>query len=145
RALAGPDSEILFVDDSDDDTCERIAAAADNASLPVRVVHRDPENRSGGLGGAVMSGMLLARGDYVCVMDADLQHPPELVPTLVDRALASDSPDVVVASRYCAGASTSLRGLRAAVSWSTTALAKTLFRKALRRVSDPMSGFFLVR
>jgi glycosyltransferase involved in cell wall biosynthesis len=145
RALDGRDCEVLFVDDSDDDTCDRIAAARRNDSLAVRVLHREPENRSGGLGGAVVSGLLLARGDYVCVMDADLQHPPELVNDLFDRALESDGPDVVVASRYRVGGSTSLRGVRAAVSWSTTALAKTLFREALRRVSDPMSGFFLVR
>jgi glycosyltransferase involved in cell wall biosynthesis len=145
RTLDGRDSEILFVDDSDDDTCERIASAAEGASVPVRVLHRDTENRSGGLGGAVLAGLLLARGAYVCVMDADLQHPPEIVTQLLDRALGSDAPDIVVGSRYQAGGSTSLRGTRAAVSWSATAFAKALFPKTLREVSDPMSGFFLVR
>ncbi len=145
RTLDGRESEILFVDDSDDDTCEHIAAAAERTTVPVRVLHRDPQTRSGGLGGAVVMGLLHASGGFVCVMDADLQHPPELVTKLVDRANEPDAPDVVVAGRYIAAGSTSLRGVRAAVSWSSTALAKVLFPKALNGVSDPMSGFFLVR
>jgi dolichol-phosphate mannosyltransferase len=48
---------VLFVDDSDDDTPAVIRAAARVAPLPVRLLHRAPENRAGGLGGVVIAGM----------------------------------------------------------------------------------------
>jgi dolichol-phosphate mannosyltransferase len=80
------------------------------------------------------------------VLDADLQHPPEVVPDLVAAGLR-DGADLVIASRYAGGGSRT--GLadryRRLVSRATTRLTKVLFRSALIRVSDPMSGFFAVR
>src|SRR5687768_11953994 len=73
--LPGMPLEIIFVDDSDDDTPEAIRRI--RSARPVRLLHRPAERRWGGLGGAVVEGMQMARGEWVCVMDADLQHPPE--------------------------------------------------------------------
>ena len=82
-ALDGRVAEVLFVDDSTDDTIEEIARVAASASLPVRGIHRD--HNDGGLGGAVALGLREATHDVCIVMDGDLQHPPALLPELVAR------------------------------------------------------------
>ncbi|MFF1421808.1 glycosyltransferase [Streptomyces sp. NPDC058280] len=136
--------EVLFVDDSTDDTPEVIAAAAQDCPFPVGVIHRDtPE---GGLGGAVVEGLKAAGSDWIVVMDADLQHPPALVPDLV-AAGERESADLVVASRYLAGGSRAglAGGYRVAVSRAATWLTKGMFPGRLRGISDPMSGFFAIR
>jgi dolichol-phosphate mannosyltransferase len=135
--------EILFVDDSDDGTPQAIAAAA-AADPRVDLVHRTGAERAGGLSTAVVAGIHLTRGEFVCVMDADLQHPPEEIPAML--AAAQDGADVVVASRYVRGGSE--RGLdgagRRLVSRLAGALARALFSEA-RASTDPLSGFFLCR
>ena len=137
--------EVLFIDDSSDDTPCVIGVQARRSSLTVSLIHRPEGERLGGLGGAVRSGLLAARSDLVCVMDADLQHPPQFLGALIDEACRSRA-DVVVASRYCdRGDIGEFSALRRAVSRGSTMLAKALFPRRLRSVSDPMSGFFLVR
>jgi dolichol-phosphate mannosyltransferase len=136
--------EVIFVDDSTDDTPRVIAQTARDCRLAVSVMHRDkPE---GGLGGAVAAGLREASAPWIVVMDADLQHPPSLVPQLVAAGQRAGA-DLVVASRYTAGGShTGLDGgFRVLASSLTTRLAKLTFRRQLRQVSDPMSGFFAVR
>jgi dolichol-phosphate mannosyltransferase len=142
--LPAADSEIVIVDDSADDTPEVIAAASVTCPIPIRV-HRRAEP-TGGLGGAVVEGLRLAQGVWLVVMDADLQHPPEAVPELVAAGIR-DGADLVVASRYTAGGTSSglADGYRRLVSRGSRLLTKVLFRTALVQVSDPMSGFFAVR
>ncbi|MGW2719394.1 glycosyltransferase [Streptomyces sp. NPDC001492] len=136
--------EVVFVDDSTDDTPEVIHEAAKDCPFPVTVLHR--EEPVGGLGGAVVEGMKAAGSDWIVVMDGDCQHPPSLVPELVatgERANAG----LVVASRYIKGGSRAgLAGsYRVAVSRGATWLTKCLFPRRLRGISDPMSGFFAIR
>ena len=136
--------EVVFVDDSTDDTPEVIHEAAADCPFPVTVLHR--EEPVGGLGGAVVEGMKAAGSDWIVVMDGDCQHPPSLVPELVatgERANAG----LVVASRYIKGGSRAgLAGsYRVAVSRGATWLTKSLFPRRLRGISDPMSGFFAIR
>lgn len=138
--------EIIFVDDSDDGTPEAIRLAARASSIDVRLLHREPGRRDGGLGGAVLAGFRLARGRWAVVMDGDLQHPPEKVPELIAAAMANER-DVAYGTRYAAGyGADGLDGrLRQSVSaWSTRA-ARMLFPRRLRGVTDPMSGFFALR
>jgi dolichol-phosphate mannosyltransferase len=145
EALASTEAEILFVDDSDDSTPEVVERVAAESRRQVRLMHRGPGARRGGLGGAVVAGLRASRAEWVCVMDADLQHPPELVPELFRRARA-ESRDLVVASRYCPnGDAGTFTRSRAFVSRATTLAARSLFPRRLKHVSDPMSGFFLVR
>lgn len=142
RALGPLHYELLFVDDSDDDT--PAAIRHEMASDPcVRLYHRRPEERADGLAGAVVAGLRRASGSYIAVLDADLQHPPELLPDLL---AAADDSDIVVASRYLpGGASDGLDGpVRRLVSRGSAFAAHTLFART-RRCTDPMSGFFLVR
>ncbi|CAL9467823.1 MULTISPECIES: glycosyltransferase [unclassified Streptomyces] len=136
--------EVVFVDDSTDDTPQVIHEAARDCPFPVTVLHR--EEPVGGLGGAVVEGMKAAGSDWIVVMDGDCQHPPSLVPELVttgERAGAG----LVVASRYLKGGSRAgLAGsYRVAVSRAATWLTKTLFPRRLHGISDPMSGFFAIR
>lgn len=136
--------EVVFVDDSSDDTPAVIAEAAQDCPFPVTVIHRDAPD--GGLGGAVVEGMKAAGSGWIVVMDADLQHPPSLIPELVATG-EKESADLVVASRYLPGGSRAglAGGYRVAVSRGATWLAKGLFPRALRGISDPMSGFFAIR
>jgi glycosyltransferase involved in cell wall biosynthesis len=86
QALPERRIEIIFVDDSDDETVMAIQAIRTGSRCEIRLIHRPPEQRVDGLGGAVILGLRAARAPWVCVMDADLQHPPELVPHLFQRA-----------------------------------------------------------
>lgn len=146
HALGAINAEVVFVDDSDDDTPAAIRAAAERVPRAVRVIHRDPDDRAGGLGGAVTEGIRSANAPWVVVMDADLQHPPETVVELLQTAWY-DEVDVVYATRYDDQGSTAGLGgrFRRQVSAFSNSVSKALFPLRLRGVSDPMSGFFAVR
>jgi dolichol-phosphate mannosyltransferase len=79
-------------------------------------------------------------------MDADLQHPPEVVPDLVAAGMR-DGADLVIGTRYNGGGTSDglSGGYRRLVSGASTLLTKTFFRNSLIQVSDPMSGLFAVR
>jgi len=143
-ATAGLVADLIFVDDSNDDTPTVIEAIAAEAAIPVRLLHR--EISTGGLGGAVVEGIKLATHDWVLVMDGDLQHPPEMIPILARTAIESTAA-LVVASRYRengdAGGLSSLS--RRAVSSASTLLTRAMFPSRLRDCTDPMTGFFMVR
>ena len=142
-AMTDREFEVLFVDDSTDDTPAVVRAAAAASPFPVRMLHR--EEPTAGLGGAVVEGFRMAQSRWCLVMDGDLQHPPETIPSLLDRAEAGDV-DVVVASRYATGGTS--KGLadatRTTVSRASTLLTKAMFPRKLSGCSDPMTGFFLV-
>jgi dolichol-phosphate mannosyltransferase len=143
-ALAPLDAELIIVDDSADDTPRAVAEQAVTCPLPIRLLHRSPGNRKGGLSSAVIAGARHARGDWVLVMDADLQHPPETAAVLANAAIRYDS-DLVVGTRY-AGGGTAEDGLgssgRVLISSQATRLVKNLFPRRLAMVSDPLSGLF---
>jgi dolichol-phosphate mannosyltransferase len=145
RALVGIDAEVIFVDDSSDSTPAAIEAHARESALPARLHHRPVGARGGGLGGAVQVGFAAARARFVAVMDADLQHPPELLRRMLLAAERSDV-DLVIASRFAGSGSVGeFSAVRRVLSRGSSTLAKLLFPSQLRRVTDPMSGFFLVR
>jgi dolichol-phosphate mannosyltransferase len=146
-ASVEPGSVVLFVDDSDDETPQVIRAAREREfdSLEIGLLHRSVGQRNGGLGGAVLAGLEQTSTPWVCVMDGDLQHPPEVVPRLL-KAARVDNADLAVASRYVRGGrNEGLGAVRTAVSWGSTVLAKAIFPHRLRGIRDPMSGFFLFR
>ncbi|WP_299815966.1 glycosyltransferase [Tardiphaga sp.] len=143
-ATSGMTAEIIFVDDSTDDTPSIVESTAASVTFSVRLIHRD--HPTGGLGGAVVAGFRAALFPWVLVMDGDLQHPPELIPVLADEARKSGI-DIVVASRYRRGGGAhGLSGpLRRAVSTLSTLLTRAMFPSRLRDCTDPMTGYFLVR
>jgi dolichol-phosphate mannosyltransferase len=140
-------AEVIVVDDSDDQTPEVLAAKAPACPVPVRLLHRPPGSRKGGLGSAVIAGVRHAGGEWVLVMDADLQHPPETAAVLASTAMRHDC-DIVVGTRY-AGGQSAADGLgstgRVFVSSYATRLVKNLFPRRLAMVSDPLSGLFAFR
>src|SRR5215211_3342521 len=140
---------VVFVDDSTDETPEMIQGLSEQDGR-ILLVRREGTERYGGLSTAVTTGIELFSGasEYTCVMDADLQHPPEKVREMLEIARRSDA-DVVVASRYGPGGSyAGLSGLsgrmRRAVSVGSKYLARILFQEA-RKTNDPMAGFFLIK
>jgi dolichol-phosphate mannosyltransferase len=128
--------EVLIVDDnSQDDTPTVVAELA--KIYPVKLLVRAiPKN---GLSGAVLYGLSQARGKFFCVMDADLQHPPDRLPALLEP-LRNGSADFVVGSRYMPGGSTE-------TEWGffrklNSRVATYLARPFAGAATDPMTGFF---
>ncbi|MFZ0631744.1 MAG: polyprenol monophosphomannose synthase [Acidobacteriaceae bacterium] len=132
--------EVIVVDDQSGDGIEAIVAEIGADDPRVRCIVRSCER---GLAGAVLRGWAESDAALLAVMDADLQHPPELLPSLWSELAAGA--DLVVGSRYTCGGS--LRGwppVRHLISriavWMTVPV-----QRAGMRVCDPMSGFFMVR
>ncbi len=139
RALKGINYEVIFVDDdSPDETAEtvrRMARDRDN----VRVLHRIGRR---GLASACIEGILAAAAPFVAVMDADLQHDESILPEML-RRIREENLDLVVGSRNLAGGS---MGEFAKWRVKLSHLGKRLsLMGAEHELSDPMSGFFLVR
>jgi dolichol-phosphate mannosyltransferase len=93
--------EVIFVDDSTDGTAELVEELAVESERDLVVLPQERQRRICGLGAAVVQGIRAARAPWVCVMDADLQHPPELIAALLEQGESRDI-DIVVASRYSA-------------------------------------------
>ncbi len=92
--------EILFVDDSNDETPDIIKMQM-SKNNKIRLMHRQPKDRTG-LATAFIAGFNDARGKYICCMDSDLQHPPQKIPDLLESAIGHNA-DIVVATRYMGG------------------------------------------
>jgi dolichol-phosphate mannosyltransferase len=137
----GEDFELVVVDDSSSDGTAELAESI-ASELPVRVLRRPGRL---GLASAVLDGWAIARGEVLGVMDADLQHPPEVLGRLV-KTLREKQADLAIASRYVDGGGTSDWTLtRRAISRSATHMAATVLPLKLASLGDPMSGMFLVR
>src|SRR5580692_984937 len=138
--LTGVDWEVIFVDDdSPDGTAELVKqiAALDTRVRCIRRVGRR------GLAGAVIEGALASASPFVAVIDADMQHDETLLPRMLEVLRGGDV-DLVVGSRYldAAGLESGFSPARKAASQFANALGK----RALKAdVSDPVSGFFMIR
>jgi len=137
----GQGFELIVVDDSSADGTAELAESL-SAELPVRVLRRPGRL---GLATAVLDGWGIARGSILGAMDADLQHPPEVLSSLAE-AMREDDVDIAVASRYIEGGGTARWSwLRRLMSKGATHLAACVLPLTLADVSDPMSGMFFVR
>ncbi len=145
-AMEGISTEVVFVDDSTDHTPQVITRAVNQyGQLIVRLVHRNAEQRVGGLGGAVVAGMRAAQAEIACVMDGDLQHPPEIIPLMLEK-IQEGQADLMVASRRVAESENQgLSPIRTFISKSLDLFGRILFPRQLRGVSDPLTGFFMLR
>ena len=127
--------EVVIVDDdSPDGTSEVARELASQYNL--RVLIRKDER---GLATAVLRGFEEAQYDTLCVMDADLSHPPEKLPDLISP-VASKQTDMAIGSRYIDGGG--LENWPWKRKWISKAA--TLLAKPLSHVKDPMSGFFCI-
>lgn len=134
--LAREPYELIVVDDDSPDHTGAIASALP-AGCRVKVITRRGRR---GLGSAVIDGMRAAGGDILGFMDADLSHPPEALPAMIDLIRRGEA-DLVVASRLVSGGGTE--------GWprsrKLTSRVGTLLVRPLTAVRDPLSGFFLFR
>jgi dolichol-phosphate mannosyltransferase len=139
KTLAGVHYEVIFVDDDSPDgtanIVRRLAEHRDN----LRVVHRIGRR---GLASACIEGILAASAPFVAVMDADLQHDETILPEML-RRMREENLDLVVGSRNIAGGS---MGEFSTWRVKLSQLGKRLsLMGAHHALSDPMSGFFMVR
>lgn len=129
-------ADLLFVDDNSPDGTGDVADDLAR-SFAIRVVHRAGKL---GLGTAVIEGFNAATAEIVGVIDADLSHPPELVPRML-AVMQKEGADVVIGSRYIPGGGTS--------NWEMSRVLMSKFACVLARgltpVRDATSGFFLMR
>lgn len=131
--------EVVFVDDDSPDGTAEIAKSLAKNNMRVRCLHRIGRR---GLSSACIEGALSSAAPYIAVIDADLQHDETILARMLDR-IKQDNLDVVVASRYAAGGGVGeWDERRQSLSNLGTRLAQLATKVAL---SDPMSGFFLMK
>ena len=140
EALSDDRYEIVFVDDNSRDGTAEVAEKL-SKKYPVRVIVRRNER---GLATAVIHGFKNTGGDIMAVMDADLQHPPHILKDML-KAAADDGTDMVIASRYVEGGSCEGWSLTRRIISKGAIFLSHLLLPRTRQISDPMSGFFLLR
>ncbi len=132
-------AEVVVVDDDSEDGTATVARAAitrlEADDIARVVVRRGPR----GLSAAVLEGWRGARAPLLGVMDADLSHPPGLLPRLLDEVRGGA--DVAIASRYVPGGGVEGWPLRRRL----VSRAASLVGRTLVAARDPLSGFFVVR
>ncbi|MFH0917594.1 MAG: glycosyltransferase, partial [Candidatus Omnitrophota bacterium] len=137
------DFEIIIVDDDSPDGTWRIADDLAKQDLRIKLIRRMSDR---GLGSAVVSGWAVSRGGILGVMDADLQHPPEILEVMISQMINCQEIDIVVASRYVAKG-----GVLNKSFWQTfrsqlaILLGLILAPRIFKLVKDPMSGYFILR
>jgi dolichol-phosphate mannosyltransferase len=137
-ALSGTDYELLVADDDSPDRTWAMAQELATTNPHIRVLRRTTDR---GLSSAVVEGILSSSGEYVAVIDADLQHNPAILPHMI--AALDAGAEIVVGSRYVEGGGTGTWNVvRRFQSWVATKLAKSFLGVELR---DPMSGYFILR
>ena len=132
--------ELIVVDDDSPDRTWEIAESLIPSYPQLRVMRRMKER---GLSSAVVRGWQVSRGKILGVIDGDLQHPPQILLQLLK--MIENGADLAVASRNMAGGGVSSWSLiRRCLSRGAQILGLMILPKILGRISDPMSGYFLL-
>ena len=132
--------EVIVVDDDSADRTWEIAARIAETFPELRVMRRRNE---GGLAVAVIRGWQVARGALLGTINADFQHPPDVLGRLLER---TEGADLVVATRHGDGGGLGDWGLtRRVTSWGAARIGRVMLPEVYARVSDPLSGCYLVR
>ncbi|UYY59902.1 glycosyltransferase [Sphingomonas sp. S2-65] len=140
QALEGRNWEAIFVDDNSPDGTADAARELARLDRRVRVIQRIGRR---GLSSACIEGMCATAAPVVAVIDGDLQHDERLLPAMLDALAGDPALDLVVGSRFVEGGGTG--------EWDRDRVAKSAFATKLSRrvlkaeLSDPMSGFFMIR
>jgi dolichol-phosphate mannosyltransferase len=139
--VLGDSYELIVVDDNSPDRTWETALALCKDYNHVRVMNRTSER---GLASAVIRGWQVARGEVLAVIDADLQHPPDAMAQLWNEMELGA--DLAVASRHVSGGGVSdWSFIRRLVSRGAQAIGLVLLPEVIGKVTDPMSGYFMVR
>src|ERR1019366_8599537 len=133
--------EIIVVDDDSPDRTWELAQSLTAEYPQLRVMRRQQERA---LSAAVIRGWQASRGEVLGVIDADLQHPPEISLKLCSEI--ARGADLAVASRHVEGGGVSdWSVLRRILSRAAQIIGLVILPRVVGRVSDPMSGFFVIR
>jgi dolichol-phosphate mannosyltransferase len=133
--------ELIVVDDNSPDRTWKIATELLPTYPQLRVMRRITER---GLSTAVIRGWQVARGEILGAIDADLQHPPEVLLQLLQEM--DRGADLAVASRHVEGGGVSeWSWIRRVLSRGAQMLGLIILPEVIGRLSDPMSGYFMVR
>ena len=131
------DYEIIVCDDDSPDLTWKLIQDRTKDDHRLRILRRRSDK---GLSTAVVDGFDHAKGDLLAVMDADGQHDERILPTMLRKA---EHADLVLPSRFIKGGGVSgWSKSRLLISRSFALLSRPLLRS---KVSDPMSGYFLIR
>lgn len=139
HALSGYNYKVLFIDDDSKDGTAELARAL-SEKYPVEVIVRKDKR---GLASAVVDGIGYANSEIVGVMDADLQHPPEVIPDLL-KAIDNGA-DMAIASRYVRGGSCEGWGLIRRITSRGAIFIAHVLLPLTRKIKDPMAGFFVFK
>jgi dolichol-phosphate mannosyltransferase len=137
------DFEIIIVDDNSPDKTWEIVEGLSRHDARIILSRRQ---NARGLSGAVINGWLKATGNILGVIDADMQHPPEILPDMIENIIGRQRADIVIARRnYCAGSFYDLNLYRRIISYSAVLLSRVFIPNIVRGIRDPLSGFFILR
>ncbi len=139
RTLRGIEWEVVFVDDDSPDGTAELAWSIGQRDRRVRCIRRVGRR---GLSSACLEGMLASAALLIAVMDADLQHDETRLPVMLQR-MQDENADLVIATRYADTGSTG-NWDRSRADMSRVATRLSRFIQA-SDVSDPMSGFFMLK
>jgi len=132
--------EVIVVDDDSPDETWKVAAGLQDNYPQLVVLRREHER---GLSSAVVRGWQVAGGGILATINADFQHPPELLPKMLESVRASD---LVIATRLCAtGSFGEMPWPRQLLSRGARQAGQFLVPQIFNRVSDPLSGYYLLR
>ncbi len=138
-ALSDVAWELIIVDDNSPDGTSETAKRVGAADARIRCIRRVGRR---GLAGACLEGILASQAQYVAVMDGDLQHDEALLLPML-QLLRRETANMVVATRYAGGGSAA--GLSSPRAWGSRLATKLAHHLLKLQLSDPMSGFFMLR
>lgn len=139
KCLAGCSWEVIFVDDDSPDETAHLVRDIGQRDNRVRCLQRIGRR---GLSSACVEGMLASSAPYLAVIDGDLQHDETLLPKML-AILKEEQTDIIIGTRYAPGGGlVGLSNSRAVISHFATRLSRLVLKAEL---SDPMSGFFMLR
>jgi len=139
KALSKYSYELIVVDDNSPDGTSELAKSL-SSKYPLKVIVRTSER---GLASAVVAGFDQATGEVLGVIDADLQHPPEEIPALLEAIRGGA--DVAIASRYVEGGSIEGWSAKREIISKGAKLLATILLPSTREIKDPLAGFFLFK
>ncbi len=139
KALSGYSYELIVVDDNSPDGTSELARSL-SSKYTINVIVRTNER---GLASAVVAGFAQAKGEVIGVIDADLQHPPEFIPSLIKAV--RDGADIAIASRYVEGGGIEGWTFKRKLISKGAKIPANILLSSARKIKDPLSGFFLFK
>ena len=133
-------TNIIFIDDnSSDGTAEELNIVSNKFSKVISVIRKD---HSKDLTKSILLGLKLVKSEYVCIMDADLQHDINAVGIFYDL-IKTNKFDLIIGSRFLDNTfANNLSNTRKILSKSGNLIGYIL---GIKKIKDPLSGFFMIK